>query len=103
MAEILPANAALILVVMLLFWLIAVRIGDVSFIDAIWGAGMALLAVASWGQVGEPGARAGLIAAMAVIWGLRLGGHLFLRWRAAGEDPRYAKILGPARKQGRYA
>ncbi|MFM5931825.1 MAG: DUF1295 domain-containing protein [Novosphingobium sp.] len=103
MAEILLANAAVILVVMLLFWLLAARIGDVSFIDAIWGAGMALLAFASWWQVGEPGARAGLISAMAVIWGLRLGGHLFLRWRAAGEDPRYAKILGPAREQGRYA
>ena len=103
MAEILLNNAVLILAVMLLLLLVAVRIGDVSFIDAVWGAGMALLAAASWWQVGDPGPRATLIAGMAVIWGLRLGIHLYLRWRSAGEDPRYTKILGPARDRGRFA
>ncbi len=103
MAEILLNNAVLILAVMLLLLLVAVRIGDVSFIDAVWGAGMALLAAASWSQVGDPGPRATLIAGMAVIWGLRLGVHLYLRWRSAGEDPRYATILGPARAKGRFA
>ena len=103
MAEILLNNAVLILAVMLLLLLVAVRIDDVSFIDAVWGAGMALLAAASWWQVGDPGPRATLIAGMAVIWGLRLGIHLYLRWRSAGEDPRYAKILGPAREKGRFA
>ena len=103
MAEILLNNAVLILAVMLLLLLVAVRIGDVSFIDAVWGAGMALLAAASWWQVGDPGPRATLIAGMAVIWGLRLGIHLYLRWRSAGEDPRYTKILGPARDKGRFA
>ncbi len=103
MIEILTNNGALILVTMLLLLIVAVKIGDVSFIDAVWGAGMALLAAASWLQVGDPGPRASLIAGMAVIWGLRLGVHLFLRWRSAGEDPRYAKILGPAREKGRFA
>ena len=103
MAEILLNNAVLILAVMLLLLLVAMRIGDVSFIDAVWGAGMALLAAASWWQVGDPGPRATLIAGMAVIWGLRLGIHLYLRWRSAGEDPRYTKILGPARDKGRFA
>ena len=103
MIEILTNNAVLILAVMLLLLVVAVRIGDVSFIDAVWGAGMALLAAASWWQVGDPGPRATLIAGMAVIWGLRLGIHLYLRWRSAGEDPRYAKILGPAREKGRFA
>ena len=103
MAEILLNNAVLILAVMLLLLLVAVRIGDVSFIDAVWGAGMALLAAASWWQVGDRGPRATLIAGMAVIWGLRLGIHLYLRWRSAGEDPRYTKILGPARDKGRFA
>ena len=103
MIEILTNNAVLILAVMLLLLLVAVRIGDVSFIDAVWGAGMALLAAASWWQVGDRGPRATLIAGMAVIWGLRLGIHLYLRWRSAGEDPRYTKILGPARDKGRFA
>ncbi len=103
MAEILTNNAALILVVMMVLLLVAVKIGDVSFIDAVWGAGMALLAGSSWLQVEDAGPRAALIAGMAVIWGLRLGLHLFARWRKGGEDPRYTKILGPARDQGRFA
>lgn len=103
MADILLTNAGIILAAMLALWLVAAKIGDVSFIDAVWGGGMALLALTAWLQLGDPGARATLIAAMAVIWGTRLALHLYTRWRASGEDPRYAKILGPAREQGRYA
>ncbi|MCW1401139.1 DUF1295 domain-containing protein [Novosphingobium sp. MW5] len=103
MADILLTNAGIILAAMLALWLVAAKIGDVSFIDAVWGGGMALLALTAWLQLGDPGARATLIAAMAVIWGARLALHLYTRWRASGEDPRYAKILGPAREQGRYA
>jgi steroid 5-alpha reductase family enzyme len=64
---------------------------------------MAVVAMVSWLQLDGPGARAGLIAAMAAIWGLRLGLHLYFRWRAHGEDRRYARMLGKAREQGRYA
>ncbi len=102
MLEALLINAAVDLAMMVLLCWVAVRIGDVSFIDAVWGAGMAVLAFASFVQVTEPGPRAGLLLAMTVIWGLRLGIHLFLRWRGHGEDPRYAKMLGKARDQGRY-
>ena len=102
MLEALLINAAVDLAMMVLLCWVAVRIGDVSFIDAVWGAGMAVLAFASFVQVTEPGPRAGLLLAMTVIWGLRLGIHLFLRWRGHGEDPRYAKMLGKARAQGRY-
>lgn len=95
-------NAAITAVMMLALSGVAGRIRDVSFIDAVWGAGMAVLAISSWLQLGEPGARASLIAGMAAIWGLRLGLHLFTRWRAHGEDPRYARMLGKAKEQGRY-
>ena len=47
MVEGLLINAAVILVTLLALWQVAARIGDVSFIDAVWGAGMALLAVVS--------------------------------------------------------
>lgn len=103
MAEALLINAGVAIAAMLVLWAIAVRIGDVSFIDAVWGSAMALLAVASWLQLGEPGARATLIAGMTLLWGARLGWHLLTRWRASGEDPRYARILGKARASGRYA
>jgi len=102
MVEGLVVNAAFVAAVMALLALVAARIGDVSFIDAVWGLGMAAVAVLSWLQLDTPGARAGLIAAMAVIWGTRLGLHLFRRWRKAGEDPRYARMLGKARERGRY-
>ena len=102
MTEILLANAVIILVLMVALSAVAARIGDVSFIDAVWGAGMALLAGTAWLLASEAGPRATLLAAMAISWGLRLAVHLFLRWRATGEDPRYAKILGPARERGRY-
>ena len=97
------ANAVLIAAVMAGLWLIAVRIGDVSFIDAVWGGGMALLAVTSWIQLGQPGARATLIMTMTLLWGARLALHLFLRWRAHGEDPRYARMLGKAKERGGFA
>ena len=102
MLEALLINAAVDLAMMVLLCWVAVRIGDVSFIDAVWGAGMAVLALASFVQVAAPGPRALLLLGMTALWGLRLGIHLFLRWRGHGEDPRYAKMLGKARNQGRY-
>jgi steroid 5-alpha reductase family enzyme len=59
--------------------------------------------VASWLQLTEPGPRAGLIAGMAALWGLRLFWHLYTRWRGHGEDVRYARMLGKAKEQGRFA
>jgi steroid 5-alpha reductase family enzyme len=103
MAEALLFNALTVAVMLTGLWLVAVRIRDVSFIDAVWGAGMAVVAAVSWLQMPDPGARAGLIAAMAAIWGLRLGLHLYTRWRGHGEDPRYARMLGKAKDQGRFA
>lgn len=103
MVEALLINAAVLVLGMAVLWRIAVRIGDVSFIDAVWGGGMGVLALVSWVQVaGGPGARASLIAAMAAVWAARLAWHLFSRWRAHGEDPRYARLLGKARAEGRY-
>ncbi len=97
-------NVAILVVGMGLLWRVAVRIGDVSFIDAVWGGGMGVLALASWLHVsGGPGARASLIAAMAVIWAARLAWHLYTRWRGHGEDARYARMLGKAKAEGNFA
>ena len=94
---------AMVVAMMVLLWLVALRINDVSFIDAVWGAGMAAVALFAWWQVGFAGGRAGLIALMAMAWGLRLGLYLFVRWRGHGEDPRYAKMLAKPRAEGRFA
>ena len=103
MVEGLIANAALLIAMMLALWLVAIRIKDVSFIDAVWGGAMALLALASWVQLGDPGARATLILAMTMLWGARLAAYLFVRWRGHGEDSRYAKMLAKAKERGTYA
>lgn len=79
-----------------LLWLYSIRIHDVSFIDAFWAFGMVMLAVSSFFQVEGDPARQWLLTALCLLWGLRLSTHLFTRWRAHGEDPRYKKILGHA-------
>ena len=86
MLEMLAVNFSVDLVMMILLCWVAVRIGDVSFIDAVWGFGMVVMAAASWLQLGDPGSRATLILAMTAVWGLRLAVHLYTCWRAHGED-----------------
>jgi steroid 5-alpha reductase family enzyme len=96
-------NAAILLGVVLILWVVSLQIKDVSFIDSVWGGAMALLALVSWLRVAEPGALATLIAAMTIVWGVRLAVHLLRRWRREGEDPRYARMLRKPREQGRFA
>ncbi|WP_282948571.1 MULTISPECIES: DUF1295 domain-containing protein [unclassified Sphingopyxis] len=95
----LALNFAGLIAVILILWGIAAAIRDVSFIDAFWAFGMVLLAWGSALQVGVEGVHAQLLLGLVTLWGLRLAIHLFLRWRAHGEDPRYAKILGGVMKQ----
>ncbi len=94
-------NFGLLVAIMVILWLISVRIRDVSFIDAFWAYGMAIMASASFMQVENPGSLAYIIWMLTALWGIRLGTHLFLRWRKEGVDPRYKKIMGRAmEKQG---
>lgn len=96
---ILGINLAGLIAVILILWAIAVRIRDVSFVDAFWALGMVLLAWASAGQVGTEAPHGKWLLGLTTLWGLRLAIHLFLRWRAAGEDPRYRKILDGVMKR----
>ena len=101
--EALLANAAILIGLVLILWVVAVQIEDVSFIDSFWGAGMVLLAFTSWRQLAAPGYLATLLLAMTAIWGLRLAIHLFIRWRREGEDKRYERMLRKDREKGRWA
>ncbi len=103
MTDALLVNAGVLLVLVLILWAISVRIGDVSFIDAFWGAGMVVMALLAWAQLDAPGQLANLILVMTAAWGLRLGIHLFRRWRRHGEDQRYARILQKDRERGTFA
>jgi steroid 5-alpha reductase family enzyme len=101
--EALLANAAILLGLALILWVLALQADDVSFVDAFWGGGIALLAVLSWLRLAEPGPLATMLMAMVVVWGVRLALQRLLRWRREGADPRYAKLLAPARARGRFA
>ncbi|MEE1876583.1 DUF1295 domain-containing protein [Altererythrobacter litoralis] len=105
MLDALLVNAAILVAIVFVLWIISVRIDDVSFIDAFWGAGMGILAIASWLHVpgGQPGALATLLMAMAAVWGFRLGIYLLRRWRREGEDKRYKMILKKDRERGNFA
>src|SRR3546814_611492 len=93
MTEALLTNAAVLIALVLILWLISVRIDDVSFIDAFWGAGMGVMAIASFAQTPRPGKLSWLILLMTCAWGFRLGLYLLRRWMREGEDKRYARIL----------
>ncbi|WP_373486649.1 DUF1295 domain-containing protein [Blastomonas sp.] len=92
-------NLVLIFGVMLLLWILAVAIRDVSFIDAVWPMGMVLLAGVTYWLLSAQSPVASLLLVLTAIWGLRLGLHLFVRWRRNGVDPRYARIMASAKEK----
>jgi steroid 5-alpha reductase family enzyme len=101
--QLLITNFAIIMIAMAGLWLYSIRIRDVSFIDAFWAFGMVILAVSTFLQVSGDPARQWLLTGLCLLWGLRLSTHLFSRWRAHGEDPRYKKILGHAMEKNGWS
>ena len=93
-AALLGLNLLLIVVVMTALWTLAVRLKDVSFIDAVWPLAMLFLALATWPRTEGDPVRKGLLLWLVAIWALRLGWHLYRRWRAHGADGRYVDLVG---------
>jgi steroid 5-alpha reductase family enzyme len=91
--------AAALLVMMAVTFAVALKAGKHSVVDTAWGIGIAVVAlvalVSSLGY-GQP-ARRGLLAAAAVIWGLRLAAYIGYRNRGKPEDPRYRDLLSKAK------
>jgi len=71
---------------------VARRIGRVNVVDVTWG--LALLAVAVVCAAVSPTWESWLLVGLTALWGLRLSWHVQARSRGAGEDPRYAELLG---------
>jgi len=94
MAEVSPfaITLGLTLAIMGLLWLLSLRLKDVSIIDIYWGPGFAVIALAALAMAPAPDSRAWLIVLLLILWGCRLGFHLFTRARGKGEDPRYAAM-----------
>src|SRR5580698_6058574 len=99
LAHLLIQNAAVSAVAFALLWMLALRLKDVSFIDAWWALGMAGLATLSLLTSGPTSPHKLALTLICLAWGLRLGVHLLLRWRRDGEDRRYAEMMAHARGQ----
>jgi len=75
---------------MSLAWLARMKTSQSGWIDATWAAATGAAAVA----VAAPhGVRGIFCAALVAFWSLRLAGHIVLRTRGAGDDPRYAALV----------
>jgi steroid 5-alpha reductase family enzyme len=86
-------NLAILLVVMSLLALPSLRTRDPSYVDAFWGVGFVLVAVTTLLQTDGDPTRVALLIGLTALWGTRLGGYLFWRWRRNGPDPRYQRML----------
>lgn len=96
-AHVLTINLAVSTALFALLWLASIPHKDPSFIDSWWALGIVALAWLSLAQALAPGPHAWALTALVTIWGLRLGGYLFWRWRKHGPDRRYISIIAQAR------
>lgn len=92
-AALLGLNLALIIVVMVGLYVVARRLRDVSFIDAVWPLGMLMLALATFPRTDGDPIRKWLLLWLVGVWAVRLGWHLFSRWRRNGPDARYVELI----------
>lgn len=95
-AMIMGANALAVTTMMGALWLVSMPLKDVSFIDAFWAFGFVLIAALSF-LLTPASVHGTVLMVITAIWGLRLGGYLFWRWRKHGVDKRYARILKGAK------
>jgi steroid 5-alpha reductase family enzyme len=90
----LVAVAVALPVVFAAAWVLAMRIGNQSIVDAVWALAIGAAAV-FWLATGDGDAGVRLAAGMVgILWSARLGGHLVRRIRRMHpiEDARYEKL-----------
>lgn len=83
------ATALLVATAMVLLWLLATALADVSIVDVFWGLGFVMIAL--WTERHTDGAlaRAWIVTALVTLWGCRLAAYLLWRNWGGGEDYRY--------------
>ncbi|WP_022697507.1 DUF1295 domain-containing protein [Euryhalocaulis caribicus] len=94
--SILAINFGVICACMFVLWLLSIPLNDVSFIDSFWAIGFIVMAGSTYLIADGSAARSALLLAVTAVWGLRLGGYLFWRWRKEGADKRYVALLNKA-------
>jgi len=94
------AGGLAILLMMTALWLISVRLKDASIVDSFWGPGFGVAALTYFFMSDGWLTRKLLITALVLVWGGRLGWHIFRRNHGKGEDYRYQQFrqyYGPER------
>jgi steroid 5-alpha reductase family enzyme len=99
LALLLTTNAAGSFACYAILWWIGLRLKDVTFVDAYWPLGLALLASNSFFETGPATPRKLMLALACAAWGLRLGAYLNWRWRRRGPDRRYQRLLDRASRE----
>jgi len=82
--------------IMALAWQVQRKTGDTGWIDVCWAFGTGI--VAALGSLAplssdSAGARRILIAVLIALWSVRLGSHIMMRTRKAGDYPRYRELI----------
>ncbi|GIG69269.1 DUF1295 domain-containing protein [Phytomonospora endophytica] len=87
------------LAVLLIAFAVGSAIGKHRVVDVAWGAAFAAIAVVTFVMSDGHGdaTRRALVAALTVVWGVRLSVHIAWRSRGAPEDARYERLLSKAR------
>lgn len=96
MLDVYSAGAAAVVILFFALWVASLFAGKVSFIDSFWGFGFVTAAWAgalAASNADGLGPRGLLALALVSLWGIRLGTHLWIRFRAEGEDKRYASLV----------
>lgn len=88
--QIFMINAALILVYMSTWFIVAKTRKRLDTVDIAWGLGFVLVA---WSTVVQsPSFHSLLIANMVTLWGIRLAYHIYSRHKKGTEDKRYIEL-----------
>jgi len=89
------------LTVAALTWAASVARRDVSIVDSVWSLLVLAPAGVAWALWPQPGPRAAITLALALLWALRLAAYITWRHRGQPEDHRYRAIR--ARNEPHFA
>jgi steroid 5-alpha reductase family enzyme len=94
----LPFTALAVVVVLGVTFVVALQARKHAVVDVAWGLGFAAIALTSFVLSAGEGddVRRALVLVLTGAWGLRLAGHIALRSRGHGEDPRYVELMARA-------
>lgn len=91
-AALVLAGLGATLALMLVAWVLSLALRNAGIVDVFWGLAIAGAGVAWVAVAPQDAARGALAVTLAVVWALRLGGHILWRGWGRPEDRRYREI-----------